>query len=136
MTANPSKPGQLGIFAIALSSCFSSITPPEAVTQIEQVFIDNRATLVELADTAIKEMEQSGTSDWKLPPANFYDSAWIAVSLNGKAFVANFVIDDFYLPLVYVSTNEPADAYDTCANGGRVVKTLEPHWYICQRDRN
>lgn len=122
--------------AIALQGCVNAIATPEAIAQVEQVFTKYRPDLVSLAENAVAELEQSDGSDRKLPPRNFYDSAWVSRTLSGQSVVVNFVVEEFYLPLVYISTDEPEDAYDTCANGGRVVKRLEPHWYICQRDWN
>lgn len=103
---------------------------------MERVFDEHQTTLTELAKTAINELERSDESDLKLPEAEFYDSAWVSKSLNSEALVVNFVVDEFYLPLVYISTDNPDDAHDTCASGGRPIKQLEAHWYICQRDWN
>lgn len=118
------------------SGCFRRIATPEAVATVEQTFETHHAELVELATTTVAALERSGESQQRLPDTDFYDHAWAAISLNGDAIVVDFVIDEFYLPLVYVSTDEPQDAHDTCTNGGRVVKPLEPHWYICKRDWN
>jgi hypothetical protein len=124
------------LVAIALSSCLDPIATPEAVAHVEQTFDTHRSELVELATTAVAELERSGASDQRLPEAPFYDRAWVATSLNHRALIVDFVIEEFYLPLVYISTDEPQDAHDACTNGGRVVKQLEPHWYICKRDWN
>lgn len=125
----------LGGFMIALSSC-SAIATPEAVEQVAQTFTSHRTEFEDLATTAVTALQDSGASSQRLPDTTFYDSAWAAISLNGQAIVVDFVVDEFYLPLVYVSTDNPQDAHDTCANGGRVVQDLEPYWYVCQRDWN
>lgn len=122
--------------AIATSACLSPIATREAIEQVEQVFDEHQMALTELATAAVSELEQSGESDLRLPEAEFYDSAWVSKSLNSEALVVDFVIDEFYLPLVYISTDNPDDAHDTCANGGRPIKQLEANWYICQRDWN
>jgi len=96
----------------------------------------HRAELDELATTAIAELERSGESALKLPDQPFYDRASVAETFASEAIAVDFVVEEFYLPLVYVDTDEPQDIHDTCANGGRVVKPLAPHWYICQRDGN
>lgn len=125
-----------GIGAAIATGCLRNVANSEAVAQVEQVFTDNRAEFVQLAESSVQELEQSGDIQLKLPDTAFYDSAWVTQGLNTDALIVDFVIDEFYLPLVYISTDNPADAYDTCANGGKPVKQLEPNWYICQRDWN
>lgn len=120
---------------IALSSC-RPIATPEAVQQVEQAFVDHREDFIEVATVAVADLQQSGESSLRLPDQTFYDSAWVSVTLNNEALDVEFVIEEFYLPLVYVSTDQPADVHDTCTNGGMVIKQLEPYWYICQRDWN
>jgi hypothetical protein len=122
--------------ALTISGCLRRIATPEAVATIEQTFATHRAEFLELATTAVDELARSGESQQRLPDTAFYDQAWAAVSLNGDAIVVDFVMDEFYLPLVYISTDDPQDAHDACTNGGRVVKSLEPYWYICKRDWN
>ncbi|PSN17973.1 hypothetical protein C7271_14955 [filamentous cyanobacterium CCP5] len=126
----------VGLLALVMGGCFRAIATPEAVEHVEQVFAANRAVLVELATTSLQEMQQSGQDQLKLPDTDFYDFAWAAESYNRQALIVDFVIEEYYLPLVYISTDNPDDAHDTCTNGGRPVKQLEPHWYICKRDWN
>ena len=125
----------LGV-AIAVTGCLSQIATPEVTAQAEEIYATHRDEFNELATTAIADLQQSGESQLRLPDRPFYDSAWVAETLNGDAIAIDFVIEAFYVPLVYVSTNDPRDVHDTCSNGGQVVKQLEPHWYICQRDGN
>jgi len=47
-----------------------------------------------------------------------------------------FIVDDYSLPLVYISTDNPDDVYDTCSQSGVSVERLEPKWYVCRRDWN
>jgi hypothetical protein len=42
----------------------------------------------------------------------------------------------FYLPLVYIGSDNPSDDDGACSFDGGVVKKLEPQWYVCQRDWN
>lgn len=121
--------------AIALTAC-SPIATPEAIEQVEQAFINHHAEFNELATTAVADLQASDESSLKLPEHPFYDSAWVSVTVNSEAIKADFVVEEFYLPLVYISTDDPVDAHDTCTNGGYVVKQLEPYWYICKRDWN
>lgn len=122
--------------SLTLTGCLSPIATREAVQQVEDTFAAHRAELDELATTAIAELERSGESALKLPDQPFYDRASVAETFGSEAIAVDFVVEEFYLPLVYVDTDEPQDIHDTCANGGRVVKPLAPHWYICQRDGN
>ncbi|MEM1309251.1 MAG: hypothetical protein AAGF98_07085 [Cyanobacteria bacterium P01_H01_bin.153] len=121
--------------AIALIGC-SPIATSEAVQQVEQTFADHQPVFTELTTTAVASLQASGDSQLKLPDSSFYDSAWAAETLNSEAIAVSFVIEEFYLPLVYISTDDPEDVHDTCTNGGKVVKQLKPYWYICQRDWN
>ena len=122
--------------AIAAAGCLSQIATPEVIAQAEETFATHRDEFNELATTAITDLQQSSGSQLRLPDRPFYETAWAAKTLNGDAIVIDFVIEEFYVPLVYVSTDDPQDVHDTCSNGGQVVKQLEPHWYICQRDWN
>jgi hypothetical protein len=122
--------------AIAVAGCMSPITVREAVQQAEDTFIAHRSEFEQLAETALIDLEQSDESSLKLPDRSFYDSAWVSASLNSDAIDVEFVIEEFYLPLVYISTDNPQDVHDTCTNGGKALKQLAPHWYICKRDWN
>jgi hypothetical protein len=122
--------------AIAVAGCMSPITAREAVQQAEDTFIAHRSEFEQLAETALIDLEQSDESSLKLPDRPFYDSAWVSASLNSDAIDVEFVIEEFYLPLVYISTDNPQDVHDTCTNGGKALKQLAPHWYICKRDWN
>lgn len=122
---------------LAMASCLRTVATPEAIEQVEVVFIEHRSEATQLAEAAVQELQQSGDSDLRLPDAPWYDFAGAAVSWSSdEAIVVSFVIDEFYVPLVYISTDNPDDAHDTCANGGRSVMKLETYWYICQRDWN
>ncbi len=109
---------------------------PEAVQQVEDTFSAHRSELTQLATTAVTDLERSNEGSAKLPDRPFYDFAWASESFEGEAMQVDFVIEEFYLPLVYVSTDNPEDVHDTCTNGGSVIKQIEPHWYICKRDWN
>ena len=111
---------ELGV-AIAAAGCLSQLATPETIAQAEETFATHRDEFRELATTAIADLPQSGESQLRLPDRPFYDSAWVAESLNGEAVIIDFVIAEFYVPLVYVSTDDPQDVHDTCTNGGRVV---------------
>jgi len=128
--------GGLCSVLIALTGCLRPIATREAVQQVEDTFVTHRAELDELATTAISDLERSNASALKLPDQPFYDSASVSEAFGSDAISVDFVIEEFYLPLVYVDTDTPEDIHDTCANGGRVVKQLAPHWYICKRDWN
>ncbi len=125
----------LGV-AIALTGCLRPIATREAVQLVEDTFVTHRSELEELAATALVDLEQSGESSLRLPDRPFYESAWVGESFNSEAINVELVIEEFYLPLVYISTEDPQDVHDTCTNGGRAVKQLAPHWYICKRDWN
>lgn len=122
--------------SIVLTGCVRSIATPEAIQQVEATFVTHRPELEELATSAIAALVQSGESSRPLPDRPYYDSAWASVALGSDAIDVEFVIEEFYLPLVYVNTDAPQDVHDTCASGGQVVKQLAPHWYICRRDWN
>lgn len=55
---------------------------------------------------------------------------------NGDTIFAEFVINDFYLPLVYIQSDNPEDVYDTCSAGGSPIEKLDENWYVCSRDWN
>jgi hypothetical protein len=50
--------------------------------------------------------------------------------------VIEYITEDFYLPLVYISSDNPEDVHDTCSDGGIVMQRIEKDWYVCQRDWN
>ncbi|MEM9121294.1 MAG: hypothetical protein AAGD09_25950 [Cyanobacteria bacterium P01_F01_bin.56] len=123
-------------FAIVLTACLRPVATPEAVQQVEDTFDAHRSEFTQLVNDAIHELEQSNASSVELPDRSFYDFAGVSESLEREAIQVTFVIEEFYLPLVYVSTDNPQHVHDTCANGGSVIKQIEPRWYICQRDWN
>jgi hypothetical protein len=79
--------------------------------------------------------EATGHAEHSLPSTPFYRSSHVIPQPDGSA-VIEFIISDFYLPLVYVSTDQPADAYDTCSAGGVVVQKVTSRWFVCRRDWN
>ena len=125
----------LGV-AIALTGCLRPIATREAVQRVEDTFVTHQSELEELTETALVDLARSGESSLRLADRPFYNSAWVGESFNSDAIAVEFVIEEFYLPLVYISTDDPQDVHDTCTNGGRAVKQLAPHWYICKRDWN
>jgi hypothetical protein len=122
--------------AISLTGCLSPIATPEAVQLVEDTFVTHRSDLETLATSAADELEQSDESYMRLPDRPYYDRASVSEALKKDVTNVEFIIEEFYLPLVYISTDNPEDVHDTCTNGGRAVKQLAPHWYICKRDWN
>jgi hypothetical protein len=98
------------------------------------VFHLSRDEFVRLAEEAA-ESRRSGR-DMEIPQGPQYRSASAYSAPSSDAMVIEFIVRDFYLPLVYVSTDRPQDVYDTCSAGGYPVKRLAPGWYVCRRDWN
>jgi len=47
-----------------------------------------------------------------------------------RSLVMEFIVGDYSLPLVYISTDNPDDVDDTCSHGGRPVDRLGSNWYV------
>lgn len=116
--------------AIILLSLIAGLTLP---LKSAAVFRKHRTEFLALADSVGDvEFEQSV----ELPSAPFYDRGTAYYWPPNETVVVEFIISDFYLPLVYIASDAPEDVYDTCSAGGSPVARLEPHWYVCRRDWN
>ncbi len=99
------------------------------------VFHLHRSEFFELVDSATNEYQSSGEWELRLPESNLYEWATMYQGYS-NAIVAEFIVGDFYLPLVYISTDNPDDVLDTCSRGGVPIERLESEWYVCKRDWN
>lgn len=93
----------------------------------------HRGELVELAERATEECTEGCSID--LPPTSYYQSGYV-YGRSSRVLVIEFLTGNFYLPLLYISTDDPEDVYDTCSAGGHPIERLEPRWYVCLRDWN
>jgi len=107
----------------------------EIPTRSGVTFYLHRDAFIELAESAVKEFQSTGRV-YRLPESPLYESADARLDLYSDVLVVEFIIDDFYLPLVYITTDNPEDVDDTCSKGGVPVDRLEPKWYVCSRDWN
>lgn len=100
------------------------------------VFGFHRDQFVAAAEAGLRIAgEANRYAEYSLPPAPFYASAHVGGERYSPT-VITFTISGSYLLLVYISTDEPSHAHDTCSAGGIVVKRIEPRWFVCQRDWN
>lgn len=99
------------------------------------IFALYRDEFIALADSSISEFQDTKI-ELRLPESPLYESASVYSRLSPKGVVVEFIVSDFYLPLVYISTDNPDDVSDTCSRGGIPVERLEPKWYVCRRDWN
>jgi hypothetical protein len=100
------------------------------------VFRVHRDQFIQAAEAGLRMGgETNQYAEYSLPPAPFYESAHVDREPDGPA-VIKFTISDSYLLLVYISTDQPTDAYDTCSAGGVPVSRIEPQWFVCRRDWN
>ena len=90
---------------------------------------------VELIRSTAAELQRGDGQELRLPVSGLYERASMYRAYGG-AIVTEFVVGDFYLPLVHISTDNPDDVRDTCSQGGMVIERLEPCWYVCRRDWN
>lgn len=60
------------LFAAFTTACLNPTASPEDVARLEQLFVENRAELITLAETAVQELEQSDGIQLKLPDSAFF----------------------------------------------------------------
>jgi len=96
-------------------------------------FYLHRSEFVELATSSISEF-QNTKIELPLPESSLYEDASIYREFPSEALVVEFIVDDYYLPLVYISTDDPADTHGACFGDGGPLERLEPNWYVCLRD--
>jgi hypothetical protein len=89
---------------------------------------------VDMAQEA--QADYSNDGGFEFPAGSLYRDAIVYTDFISGATVIEFMIGDFYLPLVYVSTGRAEDVYDTCSAGGLPIEELAPNWYVCRRDWN
>jgi hypothetical protein len=100
------------------------------------VFRVHRDQFIQAAEAGLRMAGESNRyAEYSLPSAPFYESAHVDRAPAGAA-VIKFTISDSYLLLVYISTDQSTDAYDTCSAGGIVVERIEPRWFVCRQDWN
>jgi len=122
----------LGFIFVVLALLVGSILP----SNFSFVFRVHRDQFIRAAEAGLRMVgEANRYAEYSLPPAPFYESAHIGREPDGRA-VIEFAISGSYLPLVYISTDEPTDADDTCSAGGVPVERIEPQWFVCRRDWN
>ncbi len=109
--------------------------PIEIPSRPAMTFCLHRGELIELADLSISKVQNIGRG-FRLPESPLYESAVVDRDVTSKALVIEFIIGNSYLPLVYISTDNPDDVEDTCSRGGVPIDRLEPKWYVCLRDWN
>jgi hypothetical protein len=115
------------------------------------VFRLNRDAFLKLTESAVSTYR--ATREFTSPPNSLYERMAV-YDLDGfihdrglarwetdygtppAKIIIEFIMDDFYRPLVFVANDNADEVYDTCSSGGAVVNRIEPHWYICSRDWN
>ncbi|RME48043.1 MAG: hypothetical protein D6791_04340 [Chloroflexi bacterium] len=124
---------------------------PLPPTKPELVFRRHRQEFMDLTELAVSTYRE--TRDFQFPQSDLYAYAIIysCDNLEGdgchavmtpdyshppEKVIIEYIIDDFYLPLVYVRSDNAVEVYNTCSAGGQVVKRIETHWYVCRRDFN
>jgi hypothetical protein len=123
----------LSPFIIVALALLASAIPPSKPAFVFRV---HRDQFIQAAEAGLRTAgETNRHAEYSLPPAPFYESAHVDWEPDGPA-VIKFTISDSLLLLVYISTDEPTDAYDTCSAGGIPVERIEPRWFVCRRDWN
>ncbi len=101
-----------------------------------RAFYLHRDEFIALADSSASELQDTDKKGFRLPESPLYELAGAYRDFYSNELVIEFIIDDYFLPLVYISTDNPNDVHNTCSRGGVLVERLEPKWYVCRRDRN
>jgi hypothetical protein len=119
------------------------------IIALENTFSEHRQEFTSIAAAASETYRK--TCKYEFPESPLYKRAYIAdedgvcldqlespwsVWKEPTKIWIEFIIDDFYLPIVYIESDDPMDVYDTCSHGGIPTEKLEPNWYICKRDWN
>jgi len=99
------------------------------------IFHRHRSEFVALVGSSTSDFQRGDERELRLPESRLYEWASMYEGYS-SAVVAEFIVGDFYLPLVYISTDNPDDVRDTCSQGGVPIERLEPGWYVCRRDWN
>jgi hypothetical protein len=120
------------VIIVALALLASAVLPSKPAF----VFGVHRDQFIQATDAGLRMAgEANRYTEYSLPPAPFYATAHVGREPDGAA-VIEFTINESYLLLVYISTDEPTDAHDTCSAGGIAVTRIEPRWFVCRRDWN
>jgi len=104
-------------------------------SRLAMTFHLHRDEFIGIANSSISEFHNTKV-ELHLPESPLYESASVYCSFSSKGVVVEFIVSDFHLPLVYISTDNPDDVHDTCSKGGVPIERLEPKWYVCLRDWN
>jgi hypothetical protein len=130
---NRLSPGTLSpVMIVALALLASAMLPSKPAF----VFRVHRDQFIQAAEAGLRMVgETNRYAEYSLPSAPFYESAHVDRAPDGPA-VIEFSISNSYLLLVYISTDEPTDASDTCSAGGIPVERIEKQWFVCRRDWN
>ncbi|MEM3459976.1 MAG: hypothetical protein QXO24_01995 [Candidatus Micrarchaeaceae archaeon] len=124
---------------------------PPIPSKPEVVFRCNREEFIRLAESAVATYRTS--RKFEPPKSDLYRNVFVTdydgfiddgdlarrrvdYSVPPQRIVVEFIIDDFYLPLVFIVDDNPDNVYDTCSRGGVIVSRIEPRWYVCARDWN
>ncbi|WP_133510236.1 hypothetical protein [Candidatus Thiosymbion oneisti] len=110
--------------------------PIHIPSRTEMAFYHHRDEFIELADPFVNEHQNADRLGCHLPESPLYESAVAGRTWPSGALVIEFIVADYSLPLVYISTDNPDDVRDTCSEGGVLIERLEPKWYVCLRDWN
>ncbi|WP_089729465.1 hypothetical protein [Candidatus Thiosymbion oneisti] len=110
--------------------------PIHIPSRTEMAFYHHRDEFIELADPFVNEHQNADRLGCHLPESPLYESAVAGRTWPSGALVIEFIVADYSLPLVYISTDNPDDVRDTCSEGGVPIERLEPNWYVCRRDWN
>lgn len=119
------------------------------IDALQDTFRGHRQEFASIAASALESYRK--TCEYQFPTSPLYHSAHIedrdnvcfdqiqahsTIIREPTKIWIEFIEDDFYLPIVYIESDEPLDVYDTCSEGGVPVEKLEQNWYICKRDWN
>jgi hypothetical protein len=98
----------------------------------EVAFYLHRKEYIETVESVVSEFPDSDESQLRLPQSPLYERAWAYRDFSAGELAIEFIIGDVYLPLIYVSTDNPDDVRDICSQG--TIKRVEPNWYVCKLD--
>jgi len=110
--------------------------PMRIPSRKEMTFYHHRDEFIEFVDSSISELQDTDKRGFRLRESPLYEDASIYRELSSETLVLEFIVSDYYLPLMYISTDDPAGTHGACFGDGGPIERLEPKWYVCRRDWN
>ncbi len=122
------------IVALLLAILACNGTNHEEKEYIRQTYLENREAFLQLVEEGTAACE-FGAFQYRYSDSNLFTDGYASCRFSEVESI-EFIMNDFYTPLVYIPSDTPEDVWDTCSRGGKPLLKLEPYWYICQRDWN